>query len=253
VYKRQVRDNLASRLGTGAVTSLTYGWMIMQVPETLIGTAIGTALLPTLAEYFARNEEAAFQQTIERAVRVLMALTLPIAAALALGLRPLLGLAFGFNPAGTDMLLWVTRGYLLGLAGQCLMEVAARSFYARQDALTPLLAGILNAGVYILLSSQLYRVLGAPGISLSDSLAFTSEAILLLILLNRRLVLPLQMGGTLLRALLGAALAGGVVLLVLSAVPASVPLWVAASAAMALGALLGWAPVWREVRILFKL
>ena len=37
------RDNLASRLGqTGAVTSLTYGWMIMQVPETLLGTAIAT-------------------------------------------------------------------------------------------------------------------------------------------------------------------------------------------------------------------
>ena len=47
-----IRDNLASRLAEGSVTSLTYGWMIQQVPETLIGTAIGTALLPTLAEHF---------------------------------------------------------------------------------------------------------------------------------------------------------------------------------------------------------
>src|SRR5688500_3718706 len=32
------RDNIASRLDqVGAVTSLTYGWMIMQVPETLLG------------------------------------------------------------------------------------------------------------------------------------------------------------------------------------------------------------------------
>src|SRR5512138_1666245 len=49
------RDNLASRLNqVGAVTSLTYGWMIMQVPETLLGTAIATAMLPTLAEYASR-------------------------------------------------------------------------------------------------------------------------------------------------------------------------------------------------------
>ena len=41
------RDNLASRLDqVGAVTSLTYGWMIMQVPETILGTAIATAMLP---------------------------------------------------------------------------------------------------------------------------------------------------------------------------------------------------------------
>ncbi len=43
-----VQDNLASRLGVGAVTALAFGWLIMQVPETIIGTALGTALLPTL-------------------------------------------------------------------------------------------------------------------------------------------------------------------------------------------------------------
>ncbi len=45
-----VRDNLASRLGEGAVTGLNYGWFLMQVPETLIGTALAIAILPTLAE-----------------------------------------------------------------------------------------------------------------------------------------------------------------------------------------------------------
>jgi len=37
-------DNLASRLEVGSVTALVYGWLIMQVPETLLATAIGTAL-----------------------------------------------------------------------------------------------------------------------------------------------------------------------------------------------------------------
>ncbi len=50
------RDNLASGLSTGAVSALTYGWMIMQVPETLLGTAIGTALLPTLSEFAVKQQ-----------------------------------------------------------------------------------------------------------------------------------------------------------------------------------------------------
>src|SRR5204862_3382855 len=73
------RDNLASRLGqAGSVTALTYGWMIMQVPETLIGTAIATAMLPTLAELAARADWAGFRSTIEHALRVLISLTIPI-------------------------------------------------------------------------------------------------------------------------------------------------------------------------------
>jgi len=92
------RDNLASRLGqVGAVTSLTYGWMIMQVPETLLGTAIATAMLPTLAEYAAREDWTEFRLAIERALRVLIALTIPVAAVLAAGVNPLVRAVFGFD------------------------------------------------------------------------------------------------------------------------------------------------------------
>ena len=64
------RANLASRLGqTGAFSAITNGWMIMQVPETLLGTAIATAILPTLSELAARADWNGFRQTIEKALR----------------------------------------------------------------------------------------------------------------------------------------------------------------------------------------
>ena len=206
-----VRDNLASRLEEGAVTALTYGWMIFQVPETLIGTTIGTALLPTLSEQFARQDQEEFFASIQRAVRVLIAITLPVAVILSFGLRPLLRLAFDFDPAGTDLLTWVTRAYLAGLLGQSLVEVAVRSFYARQNALIPLFGAGFTFVVYVLVSSQLYRVVGAVGISLTDTIAFTAEAVLLLLILNRRLVRSLQWGGSLLRGLMAATAGGAIV------------------------------------------
>lgn len=247
-----VRDNLASRLEAGAVTALTYGWMIFQVPETLIGTAIGTALLPTLSELVARDEREAFRATIERAVRVLVALTLPVAVVLSFGLRPLLALAFDFDPAGTDLLLWVSRAYLAGLVGQSLVEVAVRSFYARQNALTPLAAAGLTLIAYILFGSQLYRVLGAPGISLSDSLAFSGEAVLLLLLLNRRLPGSLQVGGSLVRAFLAAALGGGAVWLVMDLLAGSSAL-LQSGLALAAGGLAALPVIWKELRLLLCL
>lgn len=248
-----VRDNLASRLSEGAVTALTYGWMIQQVPETLIGTAIGTAILPTLAEQISRREREAFQTTIERAVRVLLALTLPTAVILGLGLRPLLVFAFGFDAQGTDLLLWVTRGFLAGLIGHSLLEVAARSFYAQQDALTPLLAAGINVGLYILLGSLLFRPLGAAGISLTDALAFTIQALFLLYLLNRRLVARLSILKPLKRVALAALAGGAAVLLSASALEGVQIPWITGMLSMALGALFALPFLWTEVRVLFRL
>ena len=44
-----VMNNIASRLGSGSVSALDWGWRLMQIPQTLIGTAMGIVIFPTLA------------------------------------------------------------------------------------------------------------------------------------------------------------------------------------------------------------
>jgi len=244
------RDNLASRLGEGSVTALNYGWFIMQVPETLIGSAIAIALLPTLSEIFARGERQVFGDTIQRAARVLLALTVPVAALLAVGIEPLIPLVFGFDAEGSQLVLWATRAYLLGLMGHALLETAARSFYAQQDARTPLFLAALNALVYILLATSFSKWLGAPGIALANTFAFSLEALLLLLLLRRKYPQALNVGGTVLRSLL-AALAGGLLAFAVMQLP--LPALAAAPLGMAVGGLLALPFVWPEIKTLVKL
>jgi len=248
-----VRDNLASRLEQGAVTSLTYGWMIMQVPETLIGTAIGIALLPTLSEMVARDERENFQATLQRALQVILATTLPISVLLGIGLTPFLAVAFDFGVGGTDLLVWVTRGFLVGLAGHCLVEVSVRSFYARQDAITPLITAGINFVVFVVLGVVLFQTMGAPGISLADSLAFSSQAVLLLTLLNRHLIKRLSPGPSLLRALLAAGV-GGLTVYLVGILPQAIaqPL-IMGTAALAIGGLVALPVIWKEIRLLLRL
>jgi putative peptidoglycan lipid II flippase len=247
-----VRDNLASRLAEGAVTALTYGWMVQQVPETLIGTAIGTAILPTLAEQVARKDWEMFRSILERAMRVLVALTIPVAVILAVGMRPLLAFAFGFDAEGTDLLLWVARGFLAGLLGHSLLEIAARSFYAQQDALTPLIGAAVNVTIYITLGSLLYRPFGAPGIAVTDSVAFTIQALFLITMLLRKPFLNFNVKGTVLRVLPGALVACGVVLAVQFAGAGAPPMLVGL-AGMAAGALIMVPFIWQEIRVLLRL
>ena len=203
-----IRDNRASGLEEGAVSALNNGWFIMQVPETLLGTAIAIAILPTISEIFARGERDKFRQTVNGGIRAMLALTIPAAILLAVGVRPLVQAAFGFEPGKTEMIVIAARAYLLGLTGHALLEAASRSFYAQQNAKTPLFAAGLNAGLYFILAFSFSQIFGFWGIALANSIAFTTEAILLLWLLNRRFPGILRIRDTFIRVALASLITG---------------------------------------------
>jgi putative peptidoglycan lipid II flippase len=248
------RDNLASRLDqVGAVTSLTYGWMIMQVPETLLGTAIATAMLPTLAELAARADWGGFHLAIERALRVLIALTIPVAAVLAAGVNPLVRAVFGFDAGTSTLITWTTRAYLLTLTGFSIQEIAARSFYARKEPLFPLYAVILRFAVFIaigILGLTFFKPIGAPIIAFAE-IALLIESIVLFRWLSKRTHEPLRVWSAVLKGLV-AALLGGITAYILAVmVPGSAVL--TALLGMVVGGLVALPFIWSEVKLLVKL
>jgi putative peptidoglycan lipid II flippase len=245
------RDRFASFFEEGAVSALNNGWFIQQVPETLIGTAIAIALLPSLSEHYVRGETGEYRQTVNRALRAMLALTLPIAALLAVSIRPLVQIAFAFEPRETELVVWATRAFLLGLMGHTWLEVAVRSFYAQQNARTPLLAAFLQAIAYILLALSLSRLVGHTGLALADTFSFTGQALLLLILLNRAHPGILSVGGTLVRGTLAALVGGGLVYALLRVLP--LPLIPLSLGALAIGGVATLPFIWSEVKLLVRL
>ncbi len=248
------RDNFASRLEqVGAVSSLTYGWMIMQVPETLLGTAIATALLPSLAEFAARKDWATFSSTVEKGLRVMLSLAIPAAVVMAVGLRPLLAAAFRFDEVGTNLLTLTSRIYLLTLAGYVAQETLARTFYARKEPLMPLYGVLVRLVVYVVVGVSgvtLFRSAGAPVIAAAE-LSLSVEAVLLLIWLNQRGAPRVSVLPAVGKGLLAAVLSGGVTYGLAVYLPG--PGYVTALIGMAAGGLLALAVVWSEARLLFKL
>lgn len=212
------QDNFASRLAAGAVTALVYGWLFMQVPESLIGTAIGTALLPTLSEQNVRGDEEAFQGSLNATIRTILALTIPSAVLLIVGIRPLVGYLFT-DPQAANLVAWTVRAYMLGLVGHSLLEVAARAFYARQKAITPLITSGLTAVAFILLGLVLAPWLGAPGIGLANTIAFTAEALVLLWLVGWKAPAWKAIGKPVLRVISASLVSGGVLYVLLNIIP----------------------------------
>ncbi|MGQ9785052.1 MAG: murein biosynthesis integral membrane protein MurJ [Anaerolineae bacterium] len=181
--------NLASRLGAGSVSALEWGWDAMQIPETMIGTAFGLVALPTLADLAARGDLKGLRDTLAGALRLVLALALPAACALILLGRPLLQLLYQrgtFDAAATEAVYVALCFYALGLIGHVCLELVARTFFARQDTITPLLAATGSAAFNILLGILLMKPLGHGGLALANSLAVSGEVMALLLILRRR-------------------------------------------------------------------
>jgi putative peptidoglycan lipid II flippase len=248
------RDNLASRTGqVGAVTSLTYGWMIMQVPETLIGTAIAIAILPTLSEFAAEQNWAGFRLTLEKALRILISLTLPIAAVMAAGLHPLVRAVFGFDEAGTDLLTWTARVYLLTLTGYAVQETLVRAFYARQEPWPPVFSVLIRLAIYLgigISAIVFFPGIGAPAIAFAE-IAATVEAVFLFIWLNRRLPERTVVRGSLFKGLAASLISAVAAYSLALMLPGGAI--VTALIGITVGGLIVLPIIWKEARLLFNL
>jgi putative peptidoglycan lipid II flippase len=181
--------NLASRLGAGSVSALEWGWDAMQLPETVVGTAFGLVAFPTLADLAARGDVAGLRHTLSETLRAVIALATPAAAGLILLGRPLLQLLYqrgAFDAAATEAVFVALRFYALGLVGHASLELAARTFFAQQDTVTPLLIAAGSAAVNILLGLLLMNLMGHGGLALANSLAVSAEVVVLLLILRHR-------------------------------------------------------------------
>jgi len=247
------QDNLASRLEVGALTALTFGWWIQQVPQTMIGTAIATALLPTLSDHLAVGDESAFKETIERSLRVLIALSLPIGVILSLTTLPLIQTAFGFTVEDSRMILFATQAFLAGLLGHNIVDLGVRSFYAKQNARTPTFISAAGFIVYLGTAILLMGVMSYRGIALANSISYSLQALTLVLLLRRGIPGNFRLNNSFIRGMLSATLAGVCAWLIISGLSLPLPGLYLSLIAIMISTIAAIIPIWPEIRLLFHL
>ena len=218
--------NIASRLGEGAISAQSWAWRIMQIPQTLIGTAIGTVIFPTLAALSEAQDAEGKRNSMSGALRYILTLTIPSAVLLILcGTDAVSLLERGaFTAESTALVYSALRFYALGVIVHSILEVAARSFFADKDTLTPFFIAFGGSVVNIITSLIFTGVLTAEnpdpinvgGLALGNTLGVTFEIILLLFLLRRRWggINTTELGRTTGKALAGSLVMGLIVVIV---------------------------------------
>ena len=172
----------ASFLPSGSVSWLYYADRLMEFPAGLLGAALGTILLPSLAKAHATGRGDEFSSLLDWGLRLTLLLTLPAALALALLAVPLLATLFQHGAFSADDVMQTRSAlvaYSVGLAGLILVKVLAPGFYARQDIRTPVKIALITLAATQAMNLAFIGWIRHAGLALSIGLASCLNAALL--------------------------------------------------------------------------
>ncbi|PAU66050.1 murein biosynthesis integral membrane protein MurJ [Pseudomonas sp. PIC25] len=172
----------ASFLVAGSVSWMYYADRLMELPSGVLGVALGTILLPSLAKTYASQDRKEYSRLLDWGLRLCFLLVLPCAVALALLAEPLTVSLFQYGKFSAHDALMTQRAliaYSVGLLGIILVKVLAPGFYAQQNIRTPVRIAVFTLVVTQLLNLALIFPLQHAGLALAIGLGACLNAGLL--------------------------------------------------------------------------
>ncbi|HKR86616.1 MAG TPA: murein biosynthesis integral membrane protein MurJ [Phenylobacterium sp.] len=173
----------------GARSWLAYCDRLYQLPQGLVGVAIGVALLPRLSRAVHAGDHASARSAMDEAITFAMALTLPAAAAL-VAIPYFMVDALYTRGAFTNVDAEHTAAALLnygwGVPAFVLAQLFSRAFFARQDTKTPMRYGLIAVVVNVGLGVTLFQLVGVSGIAAATAAAWWLNVAMMAVTLARR-------------------------------------------------------------------
>lgn len=211
----------------GSLAAFRNANTLWQLPYGIFAMGIGTAVLPSLSGKYAVGEHEEYKSLLMRSLTSVLFLAVPSASGFMVLREELVRAVFKwggkFTEADVPFVASILALFCISMITQSTVAIMNRAYYARQDTLTPLAAGIVSIILNIAFGSlfHLYTDLGASGMALSYSIISLVNSSLLLILLHKKMngIHAAELGSFLIRALPSAAVMGAVLLLLRSVVP----------------------------------
>jgi putative peptidoglycan lipid II flippase len=178
-------------VAAGVLTGYNTAMTLILLPNGIIGQALAQAAFPTLSTLVSAGEWDRLRQTVLRGIQVIMYLAVPASLGMMVLAKPIATALLdyhNFDPKKLPTVYEPLIFFAIGLTGLALVEILTRVFYAMENTRTPTQVSLLQF-MFVIGMSVLLDPWGGAGIALASSIAWTGEAVVLLILLRQ------EMGG----------------------------------------------------------
>ena len=179
----------ATSLPEGSLVYLGFADRLNQLPLAIIGSALGTAILPALSRAVVGTDPNAAARVQSQAIELSMLITLPAAIALAVVAGPIVSALFQggeFEASDAATTALVLSIIVAGLPAYVLIKVLAPGFYARKDMKTPIVIAAIMLAIGVSLNFVLIPYIGIAALAFTTAFSAWLNAIALYVILARR-------------------------------------------------------------------
>lgn len=184
-----ISQQFASFLPIGSMTYLYYADRLYQLPMSIFGVAIGTALLPGLSKLWRAQDTDQALHLQNKALTFALFMNMPAAVGLIVLSQSLIALLFGhgkFSDADVMQTAPALAAFASGLPAYVAAKVFTTTFFARNDTKTPVKVASFSILGNIILNFCFMPFFQHVGLALATSIAAYGQVIALAILLHKR-------------------------------------------------------------------
>lgn len=172
-----------------AVSFLYYADRIIYFPLAIIGTAIGTALLPVISKKIQSNQNKEAISLANKALEISLILAIPSSVALIAIPDLITSLIFKHGAFGANEVANTSKAisiYAFGLPAFTMIKIFSPIFFAKGDTKTPVKIAILCLIISTLITISLIQIIGFTAIAVSTSISSWINNILLITIAIRQ-------------------------------------------------------------------
>jgi putative peptidoglycan lipid II flippase len=179
-----------SYLPAASISWLSYAKTLMRVPIGVVGQAVGVASFPFLAALYSEKKFDQLNHSLNVTIKGVILLLLPVSALTIAQSRPLVYFIYShtrMSHADLDATAASLVFFSIAMVAWGVQGILARGFYAARDTMTPAVTGtvltVLALPLYWLLVHRMQHL----GLALASSTGVILYALIMFILLDRKL------------------------------------------------------------------
>lgn len=181
----------ASRI-QGAISYMYLGDRLLELPLSLIAVSIGTALLPTLSDYWSRGEKDTFLTSVSIHLNLFYFLAIPSAFGLWFMGVDIIDVLFQrgeFHANEVAIVAAILKIYCVTLLAAGSLKILNQALFATGDTTTPAVISAFGLILHLIQAPYLMQRWGLNGLVLSTALVTSFNCLGVLIVLQKKVAL----------------------------------------------------------------
>lgn len=176
---------IASTLAAGSLTVFNFANNLQFFPISIFGISFAVAAFPSLSQvaFDKKNLVRQFSQVLRQILFFIVPSTVLLLTLRAQIIRVVFG-AGKFNWNDTQLTIDTLGLFTISLFAQACLPLIIRVFYARHNAKTPFIVGLISAFINVLLSLYFSKIMGVAGLAFAFSIANIINFIILWFMLR---------------------------------------------------------------------